>query len=543
MRRFFQFSIFNFQFALALLAVSASANNLTVDRRSIHLDDTLLITVTLENEFAAVDSVKVPTTNLVIEGAASTSTELEIVNGSMSRRKIFQFRAHGKEQGTALVGPLIVTSSDGARETLAPISVQVLPDVTAGLSDPLRILHELDATGRDPIFLVAEADKTTALVGEEIVVTWWLYTSVSLHQFHLREMPRLSDFWAEEINVSGLPPDRVMLGDRVVQKAPIRRSALFPLHAGRLTIGSLRTLSVFVRRRSGGPFDPFGMFEGRLVEVQQHSQPITIDVRPLPAGLSAAPVGDFSLRCTPPQQERGGPVLFFATLSGRGNVRGTLPPRWDGPVDGEAELRERGVSVAPSAEDVSMTRTWRVSINPARSGRLVIPPLALATVTSMGEVKTLRCEGTTLMADISRTLAVAAPAVAPSAERAIVRPRLLELAAGSAAAIAVLVALFILARRLARRLRLMEELIGDMEPRAMSERVEDLIRRRHRDPAALLSEPSPLGDAYRSLRSLLDHLERNQYIVDPEAELRLRVSELLEEWDRASMKRGKPKSG
>jgi len=285
------------------------------------------------------------------------------------------------------------------------------------------------------------------------------------------------------------------------------------------------------------------MFEGRLVEVQQHSQPITIEVRPLPAGLSAAPVGDFSLRCTAPQQERGGPVLFFATLSGRGNVRGTLPPRWEGPVDGEAELRERGVSVAPSAEDVSMTRTWRVSINSARSGRLVIPPLALTTVASMEEVKTLRCEGTTLMADISRTLAVAAPAVAPSAERAIVRPRLLELAAGSAAAIAVLVALFILARRLARRLRLIEELIGDMEPRAMSERVEDLIRRRHGDPAALLSEPSPLGDATRSLRSLLDHLERNQYVLDPEAELRLRVSELLEEWEKAGMKRGKPKSG
>src|SRR5260370_31641958 len=106
----------------------------------MQLDDTVTITVTLEDAFASVDSVRIPLRNLAIDGQPSVSSEFDFINGHASRHKTFRYTAHATMAGGALVGPIILHGAGGQVETLAPIAIQVLPDAAAGSNDPLKIL-------------------------------------------------------------------------------------------------------------------------------------------------------------------------------------------------------------------------------------------------------------------------------------------------------------------------------------------------------------------------------------------------------------------
>src|SRR5512142_1688910 len=141
--------------ALCLLPFVADASQLTVDKRTVSLDDSLTITVTLDDAFSEADVSRLPVQNLSIDGPPSVSSSFEWINGQSSRQKVLRFTAHAFVPGTALVGPLVVNGAGGQIQTLPQVAIEVLPDRLMQLPDPAAILHELLATGRDPIFLVA----------------------------------------------------------------------------------------------------------------------------------------------------------------------------------------------------------------------------------------------------------------------------------------------------------------------------------------------------------------------------------------------------
>jgi hypothetical protein len=134
-------------FAAALLLIAAAfsrpvrADDLSVDRRSVRVDESLSIVVTLENDFASIDSLVVPARNLEVDPAPSVSTEMSWINGTMSRRKVFRFSARPLAPGPALVGPLTLESADGRRETLGPFGVLVIADGACRSNAPQQILR------------------------------------------------------------------------------------------------------------------------------------------------------------------------------------------------------------------------------------------------------------------------------------------------------------------------------------------------------------------------------------------------------------------
>src|SRR4051812_5938018 len=252
-----QHSTFNIAF-LALLLLAAlplSANELQVDKRTLSLDDALTITLTLTNAFASADNVRLPLQNLVLDGSPSVSSEFSWINGQASRRKVLRYVAHPRGAGAALVGPVTLRADDGQVETLAPISIQALPDLAAGSNDPQRILHELLATGRDPIFIVAEANKTSVFTGEQVIVTWTIYNATNVQQHGIGEIPKLADFWVEELDVRGETAQQVVIGGLNMQRLVIRRVALFPLRSGPLTVDPISLEAQIMKRSSiGNPF-------------------------------------------------------------------------------------------------------------------------------------------------------------------------------------------------------------------------------------------------------------------------------------------------
>ena len=130
-------------FILLFLAAPLAANDLSVDRRTVRVGETVAITVSLEDAFATVEDIDVPVRNLTISSTPSVSSEFSWINGTTVRRKVFRWSARATAPGPAVVGPLVIALPDGRRESFPPVVLQVLPDRAAGSNDPATVLREL----------------------------------------------------------------------------------------------------------------------------------------------------------------------------------------------------------------------------------------------------------------------------------------------------------------------------------------------------------------------------------------------------------------
>jgi len=505
-----------------LLTARLFANDLQVDKHTLSVDDSVTITVSLTDAFASLDSVPLPLQNLVIDGSPSVSSEFSWINGQSTRRKVFTYVAHPRGAGAALIGPVVLRTSDGQVETMAPVSIQVLPDRTSGSNDPVRILHELLATGRDPIFLVAEAEKTSAFVGEQVIVTWTIYNAANVQQHGLGDFPKFSDFWTEELDVRNETLQQVVVGGVPMQKLVIRRVALFPLRSGTLTVEPMSIEGQVMRRSEIG--NPFGLFEGTLFDIHRRSAALTIEARPIPPGPPVATVGDVSMQCQAPQQKSGGPMSIDVVMSGRANLRAAPPPAFVRALDGSMQIAEKGVTV--ERREGTMTRRWKFLIFPSSSGVFVVPPLVSTILTPAGARRDLRCEERSVLVEAASAAAnPPAASTAPHDARLDAARRSLP-AAGVLAAIAILIA--IAGPRMQRAMRIRRETRSLLRETPAETRgaVDTWLVASGSDPSLLVREQSDRGDAYRALRSLLDAAERDRLTAEPD-EIRARVREVI----------------
>ena len=501
-----------FFLALWAIALPSAANELVVDHHRLQMNDLLTITLSVEGEFASAGELNIPLSNLALVGEPSVSSEFAWFNGEVTRRKVFRYRARALAAGPARVGPLVLNAG-GQRDTLPAIAIEVLPDRASGSNDAEVVLRELLAAGREPLFVIAEVDKQTAYVGEPVTVTWWLYNAAVVQQWQIVAVPALVEFWAEELGRNETP-ERVYVGDVMVQRLPIRRAVLFPLQSGQLRVSGLSVQASVLRRTRRGPL---AMFEGDLTETTFTSAPLELAVRAIPPGAPVDAIGDLTLRCEPPLQKNGGPVVMRVTLSGLGNVRAAKPPRFEGAVAGRMQIEGGEVKVARDEGSFGMSRQWRYLMFPERSGMFEVPPLSMQIFDpASGTRRDLRCATSFVNAVAAAPVETPLPIVKPS-----VRPLPWPWIAGALAlALAALFTLPRLRRELLLR-RAVSEIVREASPAEIRARIEV------RMPVDL-RENSERGDAMRALRSLLDAAERDRDIaVDSEKEITRRVRDVL----------------
>ncbi|MBK6846427.1 MAG: BatD family protein [Proteobacteria bacterium] len=150
---------------------------------------------------------------------------------------------------------------------------------------------------RSGVFVAAQASLTRAYVGQQLVVTWRLYTQSDLLSFQIETRPTTDGFWSED---GGSPRrlefERVVLDGQVYAAALLQRTVLFPQRAGPLWRSGRSRFSC--RQRTPWWTGP----------LRRRTEPLTIEVLPLPsagrpAGFAPANVGCFAL-AAPLDRER-----------------------------------------------------------------------------------------------------------------------------------------------------------------------------------------------------------------------------------------------
>ncbi|HEV7239127.1 MAG TPA: BatD family protein [Thermoanaerobaculia bacterium] len=498
---------------LLAFALSARANELVVDARTLDMSDFATITVSLIGSFASNDFVEIPLQNLAFVGEPYVASEFVWINGQVVRRKVFRYRVRPIRPGPAMVGPIELNAEDGQVDRLAAVELQVRPDPAAGTNDPELVLREMLALGREPFFVVAEAEKQSLFAGEPVVITWVMYNAAVVQQWQVANVPKLADFWSEELTRKE-QAERVYLGDLMVQRLPVRRVALYPLRSGRLRIEGLTLQAAIMRRIRSGPY---GMYDGELVEATFTSAPVDLDVKPIPEGPAVDAVGELALACESPLQRGSGPVVVRVALTGFGNVRAAEPPRFERGVAGTLQIEGGQVSVAREELRAEMTRRWQYLIFPSKTGTLELPALTMRIFDPrVGVRRELRCPSTFLQVVATQPPEEGAPPPAEAPKR-IPWPWVLG---GAALLLALLIALPRASRELAIR-REARAIVRDATPGEIRARMEQRV-------SIPLDEASDRGDAWRSLRSLLDAVERERDIaVGAEEEMVRRVREVL----------------
>ncbi|MGK2858881.1 MAG: BatD family protein [Thermoanaerobaculia bacterium] len=508
------------------LSIAALAENeLKVEPRSVPADESIRITLVLRDSFASIDEIELPLENLEIKGPPSTSVEVAFINGVTSRRKTFSWWATPKAEGPARVGPVVLTTAGNVRDELAAVEIAVVPQPVIDPANPAQALDQLYMSGRDQVLLTAEVPKTEVWQGEAIDVTWSLYTAASIRRYGITLNPKLDGFWVEEDPIEDALPEDVIVGGHPLQRIAIRRATLFPLRAGTLEIPAMEA-GVEVIRPLRDPFGSFGMLEGRVVDVKRRSAATTVVVKPVPGDIDA--VGAFTLQRTAPRASPGGTVAFDVTVSGVGNLRAAKPPRWLEPIEADVQIEELDSDITARGP-MTMRRRWRYVAFPHAAGRLVVPGL---TLRAFDPARGVAYSISTAATEVVLTRASSKPGTEGSGS-APARRGETSRAVIIAAAVAGLVGCTLFAAWILRGRRhdageLARLMMHVENSRELRRALANLATSHGRDPQSLFAEAGELGDAWRSMHSYADLIEKEPGVVtDARRELRKRAVRLL----------------
>ncbi len=366
----------------------------SVDRNRVEVGDLIQFRVEVEAaQMGSVSAPQVPTPDgLQLTGStSSTSMSVNIVNGGMTTKRtttyVFSFRA--QRVGTHVLGPAQLAHegktlrSDQVRIEVVKRSgrPQTRPAPSTGRSMGQSEIQEIEQN----LFLQAIPEKRMVYVGEQVGVTYKLFTRYDLRNVQYGHVPTFTGFWAETVfDAQRLNMQREVVDGRAFNTALLKRLALFPTTAGKHTLEQLEVnCEVVGGRRSRGlfDFDPFGAFDTQQVAVR--SGDIEIEVIPLPAGAPkgfGGTVGKFEMRAEaiPGTVKAGDPVAVKVVVQGAGNLHAINEPirpersgfKFYDPKT-NLETRKRGTRI-------SGQKTFEYVAIPYKTGQVILPPFTLA---------------------------------------------------------------------------------------------------------------------------------------------------------------------
>lgn len=228
-------------------------------------------------------------------------------------------------------------------------------------------------TKNDQIFVTTELTPTRKhYVGEQISLIYQLFVDARLMdiQPHPPDEPSLDEFWIEDLSqhTAGNRQTQAVNG-RLMQKATLRAYALFPIKAGRTEIEPLKLKVV-----QGG-------FFRREQSVEVESEPLMLDIQPLPPGAPLSfyegNVGQWTFSVTGDQKsvQVGRSVNIRLTVKGEGLSNRIRIPELP-PIEGVRMLNP----IENTSSEIRNLRLFgerrkEIALLPLEPGTISIPPI------------------------------------------------------------------------------------------------------------------------------------------------------------------------
>jgi hypothetical protein len=329
--------------------------------------------------------------NIAAGPSTSTSTSMIWRGGqaSSSTSQQYSYILLPRRRGTLTIPTISVKVGSRVLRT-DPISVEVVAGRVrqSGPSMPGRggapgLPQRPGARPQGEVFVEAQVDRKEAWVGEQVLLTYKVYTQVELVELpHPQQLPSYTGFWVEELpNDPRATVHRVTRDGKEFIELTLMKKAIFPTASGALTIEET-PFELPVRAETRDPFEGIFFTPTRLV--YRKTNPITIQVKPLPeAGRPASftgAVGSYTLTTRADRTEArvNEAVGLQIRVEGKGNIKVVGEPllpalpdykRYEPKVEEKREVQE---------DRLLGTKTWDYVLTPLAAGPQDLPAIAFA---------------------------------------------------------------------------------------------------------------------------------------------------------------------
>jgi len=332
----------------------------------------------------------------------STSSSFSMVNGSMSHsvKCTYTFALQAYQEGTVHVGAASLTVK-GDKISSQPFDIKVVPDDGSHANNggggqgsqggQQQSTSDPQVSGKD-LFLKLIPSKKSAYVGEQVVLTYKLYTKVPVSSVSLSKNPSYAGFWTKDIsdNNGTLKQSSEYVNGVEYTTAEIQKVIVVPQRSGKLAIDPMTMECVAQIRterntsRSQDPFEAFfndPFFNRNIVNVRKElsSQSFTLDVKSLPESAKpasfAGAVGNYNFKSEINKTElsTNEAVTITLTVSGTGNIELLQMPTPVFPPDFEVYDPKVTTSTNVGAQGLNGTKKAEYLAIPRRAGSFTIP--------------------------------------------------------------------------------------------------------------------------------------------------------------------------
>ena len=326
----------------------------------------------------------------------SSSSSMQIINGKVNQSVTYSYTYYlqAGNEGTYTIPPARI-NVDGKNYETEPFTIKVIksaqnPANTQNNQQQQNNQNNGNITDKD-IFIKANVSNTNPYIGEQLILTYKLYTAVGIAQYSINKLASNKGFWSEDLMKENEKPKQYkeFVNGKQYIVAEIRKVALFPQEAGKLNIDPLEVDVIAQiqtqRRRTNSIFDFFDdPFTSGYQNIKKtiRSNQITITAKPLPINNKpddfSGAVGSFTFRSDIDKTElkaNEAANLKF-TISGRGNVKLIDKLNIDFPTDFETYDPKINDNINKSENGISGTKTFDYLIIPRNQGIYKIKPVS-----------------------------------------------------------------------------------------------------------------------------------------------------------------------
>jgi hypothetical protein len=340
----------------------------------------------------------------VLSGPSPQSnSQMQIINGKVSQSVSYSytFVLLANEPGNFTIPAANITVK-GKKYYSNTVTISVVGQSRApGQAQTRPNQQSADASGSADIFLKAVANKSAPYLGEQIIVTYKLYTSTNRLRINpSSQAPAFPGFWSQDLmkDLQQYPQYNETVNGKKYIVAEVRKIALFPQKTGTLTLAPLEQEVVYsVKVKSRSPFaddpffsnDPFfkNFFDDSNFGVDQNvektlkSNSLSIQVKPLPQQNRpidfTGAVGQFTFKSDLDrnQLKANEAVTLKLTVSGSGNLNLIEKPNIVFPPDFEVYDPKITDNIHSTTSGISGSRIFEYLVIPRTAGDFRIPPI------------------------------------------------------------------------------------------------------------------------------------------------------------------------
>ncbi|NPD44147.1 MULTISPECIES: BatD family protein [unclassified Lentimicrobium] len=245
----------------------------------------------------------------------------------------------------------------------------------------------------DDVYIKAFSNKKSAYLGEQIIVSYRIYTKVPVSNLSIDKLSSFNGFWNVELleNNGKLNQRNEIINGEEYIVADLKRTALFPQKTGKLEIEPM-SLSCVVqvqtsnkRTSSNDPFfdsffnDPFFSNNYRNIEKTLFSNQLNLEIKDLPNANKpvnfTGAVGQYSLGSNIDHRElmANEAITLKYTISGQGNVDLLPDLNVSFPADFEVYDPKISTKTRKNKEGINGYKTYEYTVIPRSAGTYEIP--------------------------------------------------------------------------------------------------------------------------------------------------------------------------